>query len=76
MKKIKLILKSTTAALIAMSFAGCANTETDSTLSLLIYQPDYLYLQKGEAIQTQRGIYSPQFDEIWVSEKKYKDALK
>lgn len=76
MKKISLMQKLILCGLTTMSLSGCMNTGWESNSSLLIYQPDFLYLKKGTEIQTQKGMYRPQIDEIWVSEKKYKDALK
>lgn len=50
--------------------SGC-NTLRDKSLN--IYQPDILELDRGVKIQTSRGVYAPQKDEVWYSEKSYKD---
>jgi hypothetical protein len=39
---------------------------------LNIYQPSTLRLIKAEPIQTKDGIYTPQTDEVWHSDARYR----
>jgi hypothetical protein len=39
---------------------------------LNIYQPSTLRLEKGKAIQTIDGIYTPQTNEIWHSDARFR----
>ena len=66
MKKIYLI---STSALF-LSFAAC--TAPLKVGNLNIYQPSTLRLQKDIPIQTLDGVYKPQLDEIWHSDKRYR----
>jgi hypothetical protein len=37
-----------------------------------IYQPSILSLEKGKSIITKDGIYTPQTDEVWHSDARFK----
>jgi hypothetical protein len=39
---------------------------------LNIYQPSILSLEKGKSIQTKDGIYTPETDEVWHSDKRFR----
>jgi len=40
---------------------------------LNIYQPSTLTLSPGTTIKTKEGVYTPQLEEIWHSDKRYRD---
>ncbi len=40
--------------------------------TLNIYQPSTLYLEKGKAVNTKDGIYKPETDEVWHSDKRFR----
>jgi hypothetical protein len=39
---------------------------------LNIYQPSTLSLEAGKAIETPEGVYTPQTDELWHSDKRFR----
>jgi hypothetical protein len=39
---------------------------------LNIYQPSILSLEKGKPVQTKDGIYTPETDEVWHSDKRFR----
>ena len=60
---------------IAIALTGLTSCETTSTPSvgnLNIYQPSTLRLKKNSSIQTKDGIYTPQTDEVWHSDARYR----
>jgi len=52
---------------------SCAKSSSTSNTSLKIYQPTILRLKASEPIQTVDGIYSPQQDEVWHSDKRFRE---
>mgnify|MGYP003132169931 FL=1 len=61
------------AILIALTgLTSCETTSTPSVGNLNIYQPSTLRLEKGKAIQTIDGIYTPQTNEIWHSDARFR----
>tara|TARA_Y100000114_G_scaffold151541_1_gene168422 strand:+ start:14922 stop:15143 length:222 start_codon:yes stop_codon:yes gene_type:complete len=65
--------KSLLTILIAtMTLVGCKINKPD-IFSLNIYQPSIIKLKGGESIQTADGVYTPQFDEIWHSDKRFRE---
>ena len=68
-------LKSLGIAAIAVMLIGLTSCETvlpTNVSGLNIYQPSTLRLTKGEAVQTRDGIYTPQTDEVWHSDARYR----
>ena len=57
-------------ALIGLT--SCASDSTLNVNSLNIYQPSTLRLTKGSLIQTKDGVYTPQTDEVWHSDARYR----
>ena len=60
---------------IAIALIGLTSCETISTPNvgnLNIYQPSTLRLKKGEAIQTIDGTYTPQTNEVWHSDARFR----
>ncbi len=63
-------------SLLAVILCGCATTTPEPAIvtpALNIYQPSVLVIPKGVPIMTTEGTYIPQTDEIWHSDKRYRD---
>jgi hypothetical protein len=62
--------------LCSLLLAGCvvkpAPPEPVSS-PLNIYQPSILALKAGTRVETKEGIYTPQTDEVWHSDKRYRE---
>ena len=68
-------LRSLGIAVIAMMLIGLTSCESvlgPNVSGLNIYQPSTLRLIKAEAIQTRDGVYTPQTDEVWHSDARYR----
>lgn len=54
---------------------SCSTTKVPDLIhgSLSIYQPSVLILEKDAKIQTRDGIYTVQEEEIWHSDKRYRE---
>ena len=69
------LLKNLGTLVIAMMLIGLTSCVTDlppNVSDLNIYQPSTLRLSKGNAVQTVEGIYTPQTDEVWHSDARYR----
>ena len=55
-----------------MALASCKTKQPD-IYSLNIYQPSIIRLKGGKSIQTADGVYTPQLDEIWHSDKRFRE---
>lgn len=71
--KSKLIKVFVLGTLIALT-SSCESWNEDRRNSM-IYQPDSLRLKKGSIVQTVDGVYQAQEDELWISEKMYKEMV-
>lgn len=58
-------------ALLSLAALGCASGPSKEQLTAKLYQPSFLFLKKGQPIQTQEGIYNPQLNEKWVALWEY-----
>ena len=68
-------LRSLGIAAIAAMLIGLTSCETvlgPNVSGLNIYQPSTLRLIKSNPIQTKDGIYTPQTDEVWHSDARYR----
>jgi hypothetical protein len=68
-------LKSLGIAGIVITLIGltsCGSVSPPSVSNLNIYQPSTLRLKKNNAVQTKDGIYTPQTDEVWHSDARYR----
>ena len=68
-------LKNLGIAAIAMMLIGqtsCESVLPQNVSDLNIYQPSTLRLIKSNPIQTKDGIYTPQTDEVWHSDARYR----
>lgn len=58
--------------LIMIGQTSCAVNSSKKKSSLNIYQPSTLSLEAGKAIETTEGVYTPQTDELWHSDKRFR----
>lgn len=58
------------AAVIGLTSCGQNSWKKNEVLN--IYQPSILSLEKGKPIQTKDGIYTPETDEVWHSDKRFR----
>lgn len=63
--------------LCSLLLAGCVTTKEPEfapvSSALNIYQPSILALKAGTRVETKEGIYTTQTDEVWHSDKRYRD---
>jgi len=52
---------------------SCVKSSSTSSASLKIYQPTIIRLKANSEIQTVDGIYTPQVDEVWHSDKRFRE---
>lgn len=74
-RKMKLFLNWKACVILVPILVNACSYEKglpSSLKELNIYQPSILKIQKGTKIQTEEGIYVPQKDEIWYSEKEFR----
>jgi hypothetical protein len=70
MKSKNYALKGLMIAMIALT--SCAPSSSTNVKPLNIYQPSILSLEKGKAVITKDGVYTPQTDEVWHSDARYR----
>ena len=58
--------------LLPMLLTSCVPNSNEKERNLRIYQPSTLRLQKNQQIQTLDGLYTPQVDEVWHSDLRYR----
>lgn len=58
--------------LLLSALTSCALNTSPKPGILNIYAPDVLRLKAGEQVQTVDGIYKAQTDEVWHSDKRYR----
>jgi len=59
-------------AMMLIGLTSCESVLGPNVSGLNIYQPSTLRLIKAEPIQTKDGIYTPQTDEVWHSDARYR----
>jgi hypothetical protein len=54
---------------------SCASQPVPTNIvgKLNIYQPSILVLEEGKKIETRDGFYTPQTQEIWHSDKRFRE---
>lgn len=57
-------------ATIALTSCGPSFWKKERPLN--IYQPSIILLEKNKLIQTKDGVYTPQTDEVWHSDTRYR----
>ena len=60
------------AAMMLIALTSCGSGSPPSVSNLNIYQPSTLRLKKNSAVQTRDGVYTPQTDEVWHSDARYR----
>jgi hypothetical protein len=61
-------------SLTLLTLTNCAPfSSKNEKPQLNIFQPPILNLQAKEPIQTLNGIYTPQTDEVWHSDKRFQE---
>ena len=55
-----------------IGLTSCASDSLPNVNSLNIYQPSILKLEKDHPVQTEEGIYTPQTDEVWHSDARFR----
>lgn len=55
-----------------IGLTSCVTNSSVKTQALNIYQPSTLNLIKGTPIETSKGVYTPQQDEIWHSDARFR----
>ena len=59
-------------AMLPIVLTSCSENSSPRSETLNIYQPSTLSLQKGQPVQTKEGVYTPETDEVWHSDKRYR----
>jgi hypothetical protein len=52
---------------------GCASASSARKASLNLYQPPVLRLEQGQVIATKDGLHTPQMDEVWHSDARFRE---
>ena len=60
------------AAMTLIALTSCGSGSPPSVSNLNIYQPSTLRLKKNSSVQTKDGLYTPQTDEVWHSDARYR----
>ena len=58
---------------VTIGLTSCGTNFWKKDDQLNIYQPSILSLEKGKPVQTKDGIYTPSTDEVWHSDKRYRE---
>lgn len=72
MKSKRIVLKGLMIVMIALT--SCVPNSSKNAKPLNIYQPSILSLEKDKPVPTKDGIYTPQTDEVWHSDKRYRQV--
>lgn len=68
-------LKNYVALVLMIATIGLTSCEVNfwkKERSLNIYQPSILRLEKNKPVDTKDGIYTPQTDEVWHSDARFR----
>lgn len=58
---------------IFLSSCASRHSETNVLGKLNIYQPSIIILEEGKQIETKYGFYTPMTEEIWHSDKRFRE---
>ena len=58
--------------ILMTGLTSCGTSSSTNSGTLNIFQPPILNLQKGIPIQSKEGIYTPQTDEVWHSDARFR----
>ena len=67
------IFAASVLTLLLTGLTSCSQNSSPKTNTLNIYQASSLSLKAGTKVQTEEGVYNVQQDEIWHSDKRYRD---
>ena len=56
-----------------IGLTSCSQNSSPKSETLNIFQPSTLHLKAGQPVQTKEGIYTPETDETWHSDKRYRE---
>ena len=59
-------------AMMLIALTSCGSDSPPSVSNLNIYQPSTLRLRMNSPIQTKDGTYTPQTDEVWPSDARFR----
>jgi|LakMenE01Jun11ns_1017448.scaffolds.fasta_scaffold9055735_2 hypothetical protein len=59
----------------SLFLCSCASKAPQNQIvgKLNIYQPSIIVLEKGKQIETKEGFYTPQSEEVWHSDKRFRE---
>ena len=77
-QKMNLLKKSKNLGILVIAMTlpaltSCGNGSVWKMSNLNIYQPSTLRLKKNNPVHTQDGLYTPQTDEVWHSDARYRE---
>jgi len=58
--------------ILVIGLTSCGTSSSTKSGTLNIYQPSILSLAAGTPIQSKKGIYTPQTDEVWHSDARFR----
>jgi hypothetical protein len=58
--------------MITIGLTSCETSSSTKSGTLNIYQPSTLSLAAGIPIQSKNGVYTPQTDEVWHSDARFR----
>ena len=59
--------------IFSLFLVGCASKPIPVVNELNIYQPSILVIEEGTEIQTKNGKYKAQTEEVWHSDKRFRE---
>lgn len=67
------LLLSCVSLVVTMMLTGCSTSSQDGPSSARLYSNEYLYFQKGQEVQTRKGVVKFQVDADYVAKWKYEE---
>lgn len=58
---------------VSSAATSCAPSSRTGSAKLNLYAPDVLRLPEGVPIETVDGIHTPQTDEVWHSDRRFRE---
>jgi len=59
-------------SILMIGLTSCGTSSSTKSGTLNIYQPSTLNLAAGIPIQSKAGVYTPQTDEVWHSDARFR----
>jgi hypothetical protein len=59
-------------SILMIGLTSCGTSSSTKSGTLNIYQPSTLNLAAGIPIQSKNGVYTPQTDEVWHSDARFR----